>query len=194
MVQQCNQVRREQNGRYLGFRINCEQVPMLPAWVVRRVWDDPRDIPHLFSWIGRQDGQTKDQVRIYRNPPGSDPSGRDSVEIMRTHATMLQVFIEWRRQPKGGRNLLLRCTECYRPCRTLYGLKVGDDGRYYVVRQANWECRRCAGLRYSSEGGALLWRASVLTNALMRPCADVRFPRPPLWLPNETQTDRKSVG
>jgi hypothetical protein len=26
--------------------------------------------------------------------------------------------------------------------------RVGDDGRYYKAVRANWECRRCAGLRY----------------------------------------------
>jgi len=31
--------------------------------------------------------------------------------------------------------------------------RVGDDGRYYKAVSANWECRRCAGLRYYSEGG-----------------------------------------
>ena len=61
------------------------------------------------------------------------------------------------------------------PSRALYGAKVGNDGRFYVARRADWECRMCAKLRYSSEGGYL------------RPGKQFRafgnFPRPELWLP-----------
>jgi hypothetical protein len=32
-----------------AFRVNCESVPMLPAWAVREVWDDPRHIPYLLD-------------------------------------------------------------------------------------------------------------------------------------------------
>jgi hypothetical protein len=129
MVRDLSQVRRWWHRQFVGYRVNCESVPVLPADIVRRVWDDPRDIPYLLTWKGRRDGETKEQVRMYRNTLGSDPSGRDSVEIMSRHSSPLQVFIKWRAQPNSGRSLLLRCPECYRPCRALYGFKVGDDGR-----------------------------------------------------------------
>ena len=37
-----NQYRR--SGRFFGRRVNCEHVPALPASVVRRILDDPRQI------------------------------------------------------------------------------------------------------------------------------------------------------
>jgi len=74
-----------------------------------------------------------------------------------------------------ARSLLLICWNCQRPCRALYGYKKGDDGRYYVVKRAEWECRTCAGLRYSSEGGFL--RPGRFFRALGN------LDRPDLWLP-----------
>ena len=41
------------------------------------------------------------------------------------------------------------------PSRALYGAKVGNDGRCFVARWYDCECRMCAKLRYSSEGGYL---------------------------------------
>jgi hypothetical protein len=86
------------------------------------------------------------------------------------------VYLEWRRQPLGGRMLLLRCWRCQRPCRALYGFKVGNDGRFYKAVMADWECRRCAELRYSSEGGYL--RPGVVFRAFgSLPRRDCGFPR-----------------
>jgi hypothetical protein len=79
--------------------------------------------------------------------------------------------------------LLLRCWQCQRPRRALYGYKVGSDGRYYKAVMADWECRRCAELRYSSEGGALLMRGGMLSRILGGPISSVSFPRPEPWLP-----------
>jgi len=62
----------------------------------------------------------------------------------------------------------------------LYGAGVGDDGRFYAVRRANWECRKCAGLRYASEGGALLIRSR---GRLGRLFGVGRIARPEPWLP-----------
>jgi excisionase family DNA binding protein len=50
--------------------------------------------------------------------------------------------------------------------------------------QSAWECRRCAGLRYSSEGGALNFRtrgASADLRALTAFLGPARRPEP--WLP-----------
>jgi hypothetical protein len=93
----------------------------------------------------------KEAVRIARFAPRTDLYEADSVEIKRTDGSTVPVYLEWRPQPRGGRSLLLRCWSC----RALYGARVGDDGRFYVVRRADWECRTCAMLRYSSEGGAI---------------------------------------
>lgn len=86
---------------------------------------------------------------------------------------------------RGERNisLLLRCWKCQKPRRALYGGRVGDNGRFYVVRCADWECRTCAMLRYSSEGGALLIRGGLVSRLLGQPFPTASSPRPELWLP-----------
>ena len=52
-----------------------------------------------------------------------------------------------------------------RLCRALYGAKVGNDGRFYKAVRADWECRQCAELRYSSEGGALVLRGGPISSS-----------------------------
>src|SRR5260370_18115120 len=47
-----------------GFRANCEQVPMLPAWAVRWIWDDPRHIPYLLAWKSRRGDKVKEAVPV----------------------------------------------------------------------------------------------------------------------------------
>ena len=43
-------------GRFFGRRVNCEQVPILPAWAVAQVFDDPRETPYLLVWKSPYDG------------------------------------------------------------------------------------------------------------------------------------------
>src|ERR1700676_2031742 len=84
----------------------------------------------------------------------------------------------------GANALLLRCWSCQRPCRALYGYRVGSDGRYYRAELADWQCRKCAALSYSSEGSALIiWEERSLDSLSAQP---LRFPslRPDLWLPD----------
>ncbi len=173
------QIRRDA-GRFYGYRVNCEQVPMLPASTVREVLDDPRMIPYLMVWKSRMDGEVKQAVRVSRSAPLTNLSEVDSVEIKWTDGNTVPVHLVWRPQPHGGRVLLLRCSRCGRPHRSLYGAGVGDDGRFYTVRRANWECLECAGLRYASEGGALLIRSR---GRLGRLFGVGRIARPEPWLP-----------
>jgi hypothetical protein len=37
------------NSHFLGFwgRLNCENIPVIPAWLVRSNLDEPRGIPYL---------------------------------------------------------------------------------------------------------------------------------------------------
>jgi hypothetical protein len=182
-VEQRKRVRRNWRQQFLGFRLNCESVPILPAWVVRLVLEDPRKIPYLLVWKSQWDGQIKDAVRVARYVPRTNLHEAESVEIKRTDGSTVPAYLAWRWQPRGGRSLLLRCWQCQRPSRALYGAKVGDDGRYYVARRADWECRRCAGLRYSSEGGALVIRGGRLSRLIAQPFPDMRSPRPEPWLP-----------
>jgi hypothetical protein len=170
-------------GRFLGFRIDCERVPMLPAWAVREVWDDPRRIPYLLIWKHPRDGTNKDAVRIVRQVPQTSFPEADSVEIKRTDGSTVPIYLAWRRQPHGGRSLLLKCWECQRPSRALYEWKVGNDGRYLCAVLADWQCRRCAELSYASEGGALMYRSGVVSCIFRMPCAVAKCPRPDVWLP-----------
>jgi hypothetical protein len=143
---------RRYDGRFAGFRVNCEQVPQLPACAVREVWDDPRQVPYLLLWRSRWDGEVKEAVRVRRSSGGAIP-GYDLVEIKRRHGGAVRVRLLWQALPRGsGRGLLLECSFCGKPCRALY-------------RKA-WECRKCSGLRYVSEGGALLIRYAPLLRNL----------------------------
>jgi hypothetical protein len=184
MVSQRKSIRRGWNGRYLGFRMNCEYVPTLPASLVQRVWHDPRRIAYLLIWQGRCDGKVKEAVRLARFVPQHGFDKTDSVRIKRTDGSTVPVYLAWRRQPHGGRSLLLRCWRCERVCRALYGFKVGNDGRYYKAVRADWECRECAQLRYSSEGRALVLSGGPISRLLKHPCPDLSSPRPDSWLPH----------
>ena len=50
---------RRLGGRFFGRRVNCEQVPLLPAWAVALVLDDPRKIAYLLVWKSHHDGTVK---------------------------------------------------------------------------------------------------------------------------------------
>jgi hypothetical protein len=176
-------IRRGWGGRFLGFRANCEHVPTLPAGAVRWVWDDPRRIPYLLVWRDRRSGEVKDAVRVARSVPKTRLYEADSIEVQRSDGSIVPVYLAWRRQPKGGRSLLLRCWQCQRPSRALYGYKVGNDGRYIKAVLADWQCRVCAKLSYSSEGRALVCRASIVSRVFGRPVGPVCSPRPDSWLP-----------
>src|SRR5712692_10563286 len=165
---------RRYEGRFHGFRANCEQVPMLPAWAVRWVWDDPRQIPYLLAWKSRWDDKVKEAVRVMRVVPSPGVTEAPSVEVKRSDGSVVPVYLVWRWQPHGGKSLLLRCWSCLRPCRALYGARVGDDGRFYVVRRSDWECRTCAKLSYSSEGGALIVRTRCATLSRCQACSHGR--------------------
>jgi hypothetical protein len=175
MVEQRKSQIRRRGGRFYGFRINCEQVPILPAWAVHWVWDDPRRIPYLLVWKSSRDGKVEEAVRVGRFAVKTRFQEADAVEARRTDGSAVSIYLVWRRQPHGGRSLLLRCWRCQKPSRALYGAKVGDDGRFYIARRADWECRTCAKLRYSSEGGNL--------QPGMQFRAFGNLPRPELWLP-----------
>jgi hypothetical protein len=60
-----------------------------------------------------------------------------------------------------------------------YGYQVGINGRFYAVVRTNWICRKCAGLSYASEGGALRINFGAIG---LWGCYE-NHPRPKLWLP-----------
>src|SRR5215831_14929942 len=96
------------------------------------------------------------------------------------------VRIVWRMLPRnGGRTLFLLCAYCQIPRRALYGWQVDHWGRYTTsARNCSWQCRACAGLRYASEGGALVLRGGGVSRLLGQPVPDLPSPRPESWFPS----------
>lgn len=166
------------HGHFLGFwaRLNCENMPVIPAWLVRSNINDPRRIPYLLVWKDEiHDGKTKEAVRLACcvGPHGS----YDHVELQRTDGSVSILRLVWRMLPRnGGRALFLLCPHCDTPRRHVYGWEWDCvSGWSNRVRSISWRCRSCARLRYSSEGGYL--RPGVMFRALGN------LPRPESWLP-----------
>lgn len=162
-------VKPRKQGRFSGYRINCETVPRLPAHVVAAYLADPRRIPYLLVWTYRglpiervlkssSLGQLREAVRLapFSFHEGEAPSP-GWVEVKRWNG--VRIGLQVLKQPlarNGGRNLLLVCNRCQKPRRALYGGQAIKQDR--CVRTADWICRRCADLSYESEGGALIYR------------------------------------
>jgi len=179
---------RRYRGRFFGRRVNCERVPQLPAALIRWVLDDPRKIPYLLVWKNSDD-VIQEAVRIARhseeNPFVRD--WQDWVEVKRTDGTRLLVRGIRRTLPRNrGYVLLMACPTCGRPCRSLYGWEAG--GEYTnSARVAPWRCRTCAGLRYASEGGALVLRSrGSWFRSLELQYGMTRSDRPERWHPYVT--------
>jgi hypothetical protein len=169
------------NGHFLGFwaRHNCENIPVIPAWLVRSNLNDPRRIPYLLLWKDeRHDGEIKEAVRLARYVEPSNSRVTDNyIELKRADGSVTVLRIVWRMLPRnGGRALWLVCSYCNAPRRYVYGWEWDSfSGWSNRVRQISWRCRSCARLRYSSEGGYLRPRAMFQ--------AFGNLPRPDLWLP-----------
>jgi hypothetical protein len=190
------------NGHFLGFwaRLNCEEMPVIPAWLVRRNLDDPRKIPYLLVWKDeRHDGQIMEAVRLarYVEPSNSRPI-ENYVELKRADGGTSVLRITWRLLPRnGGRTLLLICSYCNRPRRHVYGWEWDSfSGWSNRVRRVDWQCRSCARLRYSSEGSALVLRGGPISRLLRMDLPDFHSPRPELWLPLvfSSPTDALAAG
>lgn len=54
----------EWEGRFDRPRVDCEQVPLLPARAVAWVLDDPRKIPYLFEWKRPEDSSVREAVGV----------------------------------------------------------------------------------------------------------------------------------
>jgi hypothetical protein len=195
---------KRRGGRFFGRRVNCEQVPLLPAQAVGRVLDDPRRISYLFVWSGKRDGQPKEAVRVARyGDPGAPISDSqetfcvrretrpetlacDWVAVKRTDGTCDNLCAVLRPLPRnGGKVRLLICPYCQIPRRALYGWQVDHWGPYTnSARVCPWRCRACASLRYASEGGALVLRSRwSFFRMIEQRYGGCRSPRPEPWYP-----------
>jgi hypothetical protein len=174
-------MRRRYDGKFFGRRVNCERVPLLPAWAVRRVLCDPRRIPYLLIWKSPSDGEVKEAVRV--SDLGSTPYQPEaqSIEVKRSDGSVVHLRVFKRPLPRNiGNYLLLACPFCCFLRRALYGWESGGQHTSSALRSL-WKCRACAGLRYASEGGALVFRSRC---AILRPLAAL-WPsqRPDPWHP-----------
>ena len=166
---------RGADGHFLGFRarLNCENMPVVPAWLVRRSLNDPRRIPYLLVWKDECDGEIKEAVRLARFVGTFD----DYAELKRADGSATVLRLVWRMLPRNdGRTLFLLCPYCNTPRRHVYGWEWDSfAGWSNRVRRISWRCRSCARLRYSSEGGYL--RPGGMFRALGK------LPRPESWFP-----------
>jgi hypothetical protein len=169
-------------------RLNCENMPVIPAWLVGSNLNDPRRIPYLLIWKDdRHDGEIKEAVRLARFVEPSNSRVTDNyVELKRADGSATVLRIVWRMLLRnGGRALLLVCSYCNTPRRHVYGWEWDShSGWSNRVRRTDWCCRSCNRLRYSSEGGYLrpsglgrLGQLGVMLRALGN------LPRPQSWLP-----------
>jgi hypothetical protein len=175
---------------FIGFRarLNCENIPVIPAWIVRRCLDDPRRIPYLLLWRDERDGEIKEAVRLARYVEPSDSHTlQNYVELKRTDGDYSVLGLTWRTLPRnGGRVLLLTCSYCCTPRRHVYGWEWDSfSGWSNRVRRSSWRCRSCAQLRYSSEGGYLRPRSSFRMFG--------NLPRPESWLPYVFTSPRQAA-
>ena len=103
-------------------RLNCENMPVIPAWLVRSNLNDPRRIPYLLVWKeDRHDGKIMEAVRL-AHFTACGREANDYVELKRTDESTTVLRIVWRTLPSnGGRALFLLCSSCETPRRHVYG-------------------------------------------------------------------------
>jgi hypothetical protein len=169
---------KRRGGRFFGRRVNCEQVPLLPARVVARVLDDPRKVPYLLVWKSRSDGAVKEAVQVAPHREAG------AVEIKREDGRGDFVRTLLRRLPRnGGRVRFLICPYCQRQRRGLYGWEPGGPFTSSAVR-SSWGCRACNQLCYASEGGALVERGrGAIARMFEATFGPSRSDRPEPWCP-----------
>jgi hypothetical protein len=150
------------------------------AWML----DDTRKIPYLLIWKSLSDGTVKEAARIAPYYEAAGRGGADwtgAFEIKRHDGTRDFIRTLLSTLPRNrGRVRLLICPYCSIPRRGLYGWEPGGRFTNSIVR-STWGCRKCNGLRYASEGGALLIRPR---GTLGLEFGTGQSSRPESWLPD----------
>jgi len=166
--------KRLKNGRFDGYRVNCEYVPCLPARIVSECLFDPRRVPYLLLWKGRRFGALIEVVRLASPCTTSDRLGSGRAEVKRADGSKVSI-----RLTQIAYKSMLICNSCQKPRWALYGWEINEVVRN--VSPAAWPCRVCAGLSYESEGGALIIRHLL---PQLRPFSHLlRRPNPGRWEP-----------
>jgi hypothetical protein len=173
-------VKPRRQGRYFGPRINCERVPLLPASIVRWILDNSRTSPLKLIWQNPWDLAIEETVWVRRVAPPVCFPDVEAIEVRRSGESITDLHLFRRPLPRnGGTDLFFECPGCRKLRRALYGWKVGGTTTRSVFR-SQWQCRECCGLRYASEGGALLVKSR---GELGRILGVMRAQRPKPWLP-----------
>ncbi len=187
---------RDWAGRFIGPRINCENVPCLPVKVLAWVLDDPRHIPYLLVWKDPHFGDVVEVVRVcsYSRPDSLDWTGW--VEVKRADGSRSLIrTVQYAMPRNGGRASLIICPLCQEPRQGLYAWRLNPH-RLHAAVVDSWKCRECAQLRYASEGGALLHRPRTALGKMLAAIDNfTRHDRPePLYLYVFTNpTDVKTI-
>jgi hypothetical protein len=172
-------VKQRWRGRFFSLRVDCERVPLLPAAIVRRILADPDWNRYQLIWLNEWTGVIEELVWVKRVVAPFFPNV-EAIEVERPGKSTTDLHLFRRSLPRnGGNDLFLECPGCRTLRRALYGWSAGGATIRSVYRP-QWQCRECAGLRYASEGGALLVRSR---GALGRMLGVGRAPRPSPWLP-----------
>jgi hypothetical protein len=171
-------------GRFMGPRVNCENVPCLPAALLSRVLDDPRQVPYLMIWKEESSDKLIEAARVaaYREVDREIDWAR-CLEIKRVDGSKNWILTVERPLPwNGGRARLVICPRCQGHRRALYPWKVNPSKRHAVFT-SSWQCRSCAGLRFASEGGALVFHPRTDLGRLIEAIEASRGLRPVPWYP-----------
>jgi hypothetical protein len=172
--------KRRVEGRFFGLRINCEHVPLLPASIVRSFLDKPSGTPHVLVWKNPWDDTVEEVASMVPVKPPACFSFVEAIEVSRLGHGPTDAHLFRRPLPRNGGNaLFLECPNCRVLRRGLYGWAAGGPTTRSVFR-SGWQCHKCAGLRYASEGGALLVRSRGVLGKML---GVARANRPQPWLP-----------
>ena len=111
--------KRRKNGRFDGYRVNCEYVPCLPARIVSECLSDPRRVPYLLLWQGRRFGALVEVVRLASSCPTSDRLGSAWAEVKRADESKVSIHLT-----QMAYKSMLICNSCQKPRCALYGWKI----------------------------------------------------------------------